>query len=93
MAKVLIVRRVGIGLVAAVVWIVVLLIVWRSTGITDRPCNDNITIPVAAACVAPGPSFFPALPVATVAAAAVGLMATRLWPRRTERPTPLATSR
>ncbi len=91
--EVMIVRRLGIGLLAVAAWLVVFVVVWDSTGITDRPRNDNITITVAAACVAPGPSFFPALPVATVAAAAVGFMATRLWSRRAEQPTPLATSR
>ena len=73
-------RVVAIGLLVTVVWIVVLMVVWRSTGIADRPCNDVVVIPVAAACIAPGPSFFPALPLATMAAALVGVGAGR-WSR------------
>lgn len=61
-------------------WMLVFMVLWRSTGITDRPCNDTVTIPVAAACAGPGPSVFPALPVATVAAAVVGIAAGR-WRR------------
>lgn len=75
------VRRVlAVGLLTAAVWVLVFMFVWRSTGITDRPCNDTVTIPVAAACAAPGPSVFPALPLATMAAAAVGMAAGR-WAR------------
>lgn len=58
----------------------VFMVLWRSTGITDRPGNDTVTIPVAAACAGPGPSAFPALSVATVAAAVVGTAAGR-WRR------------
>lgn len=75
------VRRVlAVGLLIAAAWVLVFMFVWRSTGITDRPCNDTVTIPVAAACAAPGPSVFPALPLATMAAAAVG-MAVGRWAR------------
>ena len=68
-------RRLGIGLLVTSVWIVVFLVVWRSTGVTDRPCHDVVSIPVsAAACVAPGPSVFPALPAATLGALLVGVV-------------------
>ena len=81
------VRRLGIGLLVTSVWIVVFFVVWRSTGITDRPCNDVVTIPVsAAACAAPGPSVFPALPAATLAALLVGVVAGSAWPRHGARP-------
>lgn len=88
----MIVRRLGIGLLAMAAWLVVFVVVWGSTGIADRPCNDVITQTVAAACVAPGPSLLPALPTATVVAVAVVFVGTRLWPRRTVRSTPLAAS-
>lgn len=58
----------------AVVWVTVFIGAWRNTGTTDRPCNDVVTVPMTvAACVMPGPSVFPALPLATVAAAVVGV--------------------
>lgn len=67
-------RRVMVGLVMTVAWVAVFVGVWRNTGTTDRPCNDVVTVPMTvAACVMPGPSVFPALPLATVAAAAVGV--------------------
>lgn len=65
-------RRVVLALLMSAVWVAAFLIVWRSTGTTDRPCNDMVTVPVAAACVMPGPSVFPALPMATLAAVASG---------------------
>ena len=73
-------RFLVIGLLVAIVWVLVFMFVWRSTGITDRPCNDTVTIPVVAACAAPGPSVLPALPLATTAAAVMGTVAVR-WAR------------
>ena len=68
-----------------VVWLAVFVVVWRSTGIPNRPCNDTVTFPAAAACVAPGPSLLPALPIATVAALTVGAISIRLWSRHPKR--------
>ncbi len=68
-------QRIVLALVvASAVWITVFIGVWRNTGTTDRPCNDTVTTPLTAdACVLPGPSLFPALPLATVAAVAAGV--------------------
>ena len=72
-------RVIMVVVVATAVWITVFIGVWRNTGTTDRPCNDTVTTPLTAdACVLPGPSFFPALPLGTVAAVAAGVVVSRV---------------
>jgi hypothetical protein len=76
-----IVPRVVLVAATILVWTLTFLVVWRSTGITDRPCDDVVVVPVASACAAPGPSVLPAIPLATATAAGVAFVGSR-WPRR-----------
>jgi ABC-type anion transport system duplicated permease subunit len=81
-------RIVLVLVVATAVWITVFIGVWRNTGTADRPCNDTVTTPLTAgSCVLPGPSVFPALPLATVAAVAAGVGVSRMTRGRSPKAT------
>src|SRR5688572_21011219 len=74
-------RRALATIAVVVVWTLTFLITWRFTGSTNQPCKDVGVIGVAAACRAPGPSLFPAIPLASVAAVLVWFGGLR-WSRR-----------
>lgn len=66
------VRRWLVWLSVVVVWVVAVGVIRASTAVPSTPCDDlggDVQVPLL--CLEPGPSWFPALPVATAIAAIV----------------------
>lgn len=61
----IVVKRVGLVVVAAILWSAVVLTVRANTESTIEPCLDNVVVEVSGACALPSPSLLPAIPVAT----------------------------
>lgn len=74
-------RRVLIGVATLIIWVAMFALVHANTAPTQRPCNDNFSIPVSgvaqASCAAPSPSVHPAVESATIAALLAGYLIAR----------------